>query len=100
MARRELRWWERLLGEEGLKLASVTGELAGEHLDVSATRVWTVREALKKAGLPTGTPVVVDPRSQADWIVFRAGHSIVYSSLITADGSHPAMCVAAALGCG
>jgi len=100
VASRELRWWERLLGEEGLKLASVTGELAGEHLDVSATRVWTVREALKKAGLPTGTPVVVDPRSQADWIVFRAGHSIVYSSLITADGSHPAMCVAAALGCG
>jgi enediyne polyketide synthase len=97
VAHRELRSWELLLGADGLKLASVARELAGEQLDVSATRVWTVREALKKAGLPAGTPVVVDPESQADWIVFRAGYSIVYSSLITADGTHPAMCVAAAL---
>jgi hypothetical protein len=89
--------WESLLNGEGFKLASVVGDLVSEQLDVSATRVWTIHEALKKAGVPTTAPVVVDPDSEADWVVFRSGDAIAYSCVIAAHGAEPAMCIATAL---
>jgi enediyne polyketide synthase len=86
-----------LLDPEGFKLASVVGELVGEPVDVSATRIWTVKEAMKKAGFSAGTPMVVDPESAADWVVIRSGPAAVYSCVIAARGAEPAMCVATAL---
>ena len=89
--------WATLLGTEGLKLAEVVGGITGEALDVSATRVWTAREAMKKAGLPAGAPLVVEPGSSANWVVLNSGETAIYSSLIDASSASSAMCVATAL---
>ncbi len=87
--------WAPLLGEEDVRLARIVGGLVTEDLDVSATRVWTAREAMKKAGLPASAPLVTDADSTPDWVVFRSGDATVFSSVIA--GPPAAMCVAAAL---
>jgi enediyne polyketide synthase len=97
VSQRNLDEWQSLLDPEGFKLASVVGKLVGEPVDVSATRIWTVKEAMKKAGFSAGTPMVVDPESEADWVVIRSGTAAVYSCVIAARGAEPAMCVATAL---
>ena len=97
MAQRDSGEWATLLGTEGLKLAEVVGEITREALDVSATRVWTAREAMKKAGLAAGAPLVVDPGSSASWVVLNSGDTAIFSSLIDAPDTGAAICVAAAL---
>jgi enediyne polyketide synthase len=99
---RESESWERLLGRGGLALASVASERGGESLDVSATRVWTAHEALKKTGLAWTAPVLDESQSDGEWVVFRAGNSLVYSSVIGAGApgtreTDPELCVAVAL---
>ena len=97
VAHREDDGWALLLGEEGLQLAGVVGGLVAERLDVSATRVWTVREAMKKAGLPATAPLVADAASTRDWAVFRSGDATVFSSMIDAPRDGAQICIAAAL---
>ncbi len=97
VAHREAGEWESLLGPEGFKLARVVRGLIGEGVDISATRVWTVLEAIKKVGLRTTAPVVVDPESDADWVVFRSGDSTIYSSAVAATPTEAAICVTTAL---
>jgi len=46
------RPWRELLGEEGFTLAQLISQEAGESLQVAATRIWSARECIKKAGLP------------------------------------------------
>lgn len=89
--------WESLLGKEGLQLAEVIAGIAREQLDVSATRVWTAREAMKKAGLAPNAPLIVDPDSSAKWVVFKSGDSGIFSSLIDSLVAEAPICVAAAL---
>lgn len=46
------RPWRELLGKEGFTLAQLISQEAGESLQVAATRIWSARECIKKAGLP------------------------------------------------
>lgn len=89
--------WARLLGEEGIQLATVIGDLVAERLDISATRVWTAREALMKAGLAASAPLIADATSAADWVVLRSGDTTVFSLLINGPRLPFAICAAAAL---
>ncbi len=89
--------WESLLGKEGIRLAEVIAGIARERLDVSATRVWTAREAMKKAGLAPDAPLIVDPDSSAKWVVFKSGDSGIFSSLIDLAADEAPICVAAAI---
>ncbi len=89
--------WTALLGASRFELAQVVAALVKERGDVSATRVWTAMEALKKAGAPPAAPLVVDPDSSSRWTVFRSGTATVFSSAVVPHGPEPARCVAIAL---
>ncbi|WP_103532206.1 type I polyketide synthase [Streptomyces sp. SM11] len=64
--------WEGLLGENG-DLSALVAKETGEHPDTSATRVWTAVECLKKAGLPAGAPLTLEPQNRPGWVVLTAG---------------------------
>jgi enediyne polyketide synthase len=88
--------WELLLGKERFKLAMIVAEMINDKLDVSATHIWTVLEAIKKAGLSANSPLVVDPDSSAQWLVFHSGEFMIFSSLINATSENTAICITAA----
>jgi enediyne polyketide synthase len=72
VARAENRW-RALLGSERYALAaSLHGNLR-DSLDACATRVWTVMEALTKAGAPVDERLVLSRVEGDGWILLRAG---------------------------
>ncbi|MBC7977771.1 MAG: SDR family NAD(P)-dependent oxidoreductase [Myxococcales bacterium] len=89
--------WESLLGNNGLKLAEVIAGIVQERRDISAVRVWTAREAMKKAGLAFTAPLVVDPGSSARWVTLRSGAATIFSSVIDPGPVGEPICVAVAL---
>ncbi len=67
--------WRDLLGAERLDLARFLARELGEPLDESATRVWAAGEALQKAGLPPGAPLVFSPAEARPpgWALLSSG---------------------------
>jgi len=53
------RPWEDLLGDAALQLAQTVAQETGEAVDVAATRIWSAKECLKKAGLPAQTSLTL-----------------------------------------
>lgn len=74
--------WRRLLGDErhalAMQLMAETGEPASDAL----TRVWTAMECVKKAGLVTGTPMLLRSAG-AGWVVLGAGDTTIASFIGT-----------------
>lgn len=64
--------WRGLLGEEGWGLAVTLSGVDDESWDSAATRVWSARECLKKAGLPVTTPLSLVERD-GPWTRLAAG---------------------------
>ena len=89
--------WLGLLGDAGIRLARVIASHVGEPLDCAATRVWTAREALKKAGSGWETPLTLDGNPVPHWVVLQAGGVTVYSTRIDPPGCRPSACVAVAV---
>ncbi len=89
--------WASLLGETGLKLAEVLSGVVQERQAISAVRVWTAREAMKKAGLAFTAPLVVDPQSSAQWVVMSSGGATIFSSVIDPGAAGEPICMAVAL---
>ncbi|MBU0969740.1 MAG: SDR family NAD(P)-dependent oxidoreductase [Proteobacteria bacterium] len=89
--------WQSLLNGEGFKLAEVAASITGDRMDISATRVWTVSESMKKIGQSGKVPLVVDPDSSPQWAVFRSGEFRIYSSLISSTQTEDALCIAVAV---
>lgn len=89
--------WVTLLGSEGFTLAEIASEMFQEPLDISATRVWTAREAMKKAGIVPLAPLTIAPESSARWAIFESGSSQIFSSYVDAAGTRPVMCLTVAL---
>lgn len=81
--------WQDLLGEPGLRLALAVAGAAGEGLDVAATRVWCARECIKKAGLASDTPLVLDT-ADGDAVCLAAGGRRLLTVAI-APGAVPAI---------
>ena len=78
VAMRPEREWRDLLGANRLELARLIGRELGEPLDDAATRVWSAGEALQKAGLPPGAPLVLgsaEGRSLSGWVLLSSGGS-------------------------
>jgi enediyne polyketide synthase len=73
VAARPAEVWRELLGDGGLKLARrIAGERA-ESLDTAATRLWSARECLKKAGVAAEAPLVLDMVAADGWVTLRSG---------------------------
>lgn len=71
--------WHTLLGETGMAQAKFIQKTFFEPLNVAATRVWSLREALIKAGLRPDAPLVFDPSSSSNWIRLHSGETILVS---------------------
>lgn len=64
--------WRDLLGAESFALAELVARLAGESLDAAATRVWTARECLKKAGASEFAPLTFGSVEGKGWVTFES----------------------------
>ena len=80
--------WRDLLGADGLALAEQVARDAGEDLDASAARVWSAREALKKAGEASAAPLLF-ASAAGRWVVLRAGAAGVATGVEPLDGAGP-----------
>lgn len=89
--------WKSILDKEGFKLAEVVASITGNQMDISATRVWTVCESMKKIGLFGNAPLVVEPDSSSRWTVFSSGKIMIYSSLIESTNIEEVICIAVAI---
>lgn len=87
--------WRQLLGPERMALAELVTREHGEAPDVAATRVWSALECLKKAGLPSDTPLLLASAERDGWIVFSAGHRQVATLRTSVQGEQSALVVAA-----
>ena len=65
--------WEGLLGDQGWALAEQLTLEGGGSLDVSATRVWSARECLKKAGATPLAPLVLGRARSDGWVCLNSG---------------------------
>jgi enediyne polyketide synthase len=91
--------WRDLLGADGLRLAEQAAREAGEALDAAATRVWSARECMRKAGMPHDAPLVMEPAAPDGWMVLSCGAvSIPTSVLRVRDGDTVAAAVLAGRG--
>jgi enediyne polyketide synthase len=64
--------WRNLLGTESFALAELVARLSGEALDSAATRVWTVKECLKKAGASEAAPLTLGSADGGAWVTFES----------------------------
>src|SRR5262249_1048302 len=77
--------WRDLLGVERFKLAEVISHEAEETLDVSATRVWTSVECLKKAGASMAAPLVFARVAPNGWVLLESGELRIASGVVKSD---------------
>jgi enediyne polyketide synthase len=92
--------WRDLLGPAGFALAEEIGREAGEGFDTAATRVWSAREALKKAGVHPSAPMVASRGPDGGWVTMDADGVAVATCAVAlaADGGEHVAAVAAAAG--
>jgi enediyne polyketide synthase len=62
-----------LLGDAAFQLAGVIAEVTWEAFDIAATRIWSAKECLKKAGLPAQTSLTLHHNQNTlVWLEARA----------------------------
>jgi enediyne polyketide synthase len=71
--------WVDLLGKDRYELAIFISRTTNENEGVSATRVWTASECLKKIGAMAAAPLVFLDSPGDKWILFSSGHLVVAS---------------------
>jgi enediyne polyketide synthase len=64
--------WRDLLGAESFALAELVARLSGEALDSAATRLWTARECMKKAGASDIAPLTLGSADGGAWVTFES----------------------------
>lgn len=94
VAARDAATWRGLLGEDRMKLAELLAREHREDGDTAATRLWTVAECLRKAGLPAAAPLVLETVTKDGWVRLRSGALMIASGVATAGGQPLALAVA------
>ncbi len=89
--------WRELLGEDSLQLARLIATERPETLDAAATRLWSVRECLKKSGGSAGAPLVLDALGADGWVVFRSGSMVIATCIMAVRGAGSPMVVGVAI---
>jgi enediyne polyketide synthase len=74
--------WFNMLGVERFKLAELISREAHEPLDVTATRVWTAAECLKKAGGGTTAPLLFTCVAPNGWMLLASSDLKIASCVI------------------
>ncbi|GBF80275.1 type I polyketide synthase [Aphanothece sacrum] len=86
--------WHDLLGTHKLALADIIAAYKQESLDVSATRIWTANECLKKAGMMVDTPLMLmnqkavskQKKSTSKVVWLTAGETIIATFVVAVKG--------------
>ena len=86
VAPRPASLWRDLLGADGHRLAGQIAREAGEDVDASATRVWSARECLRKAGLPHDAPLVIRSAAPDGWVVLSCGALLIPTCVLRVRG--------------
>jgi enediyne polyketide synthase len=82
--------WQDLLGVERQKLSDLLARELGEHADLASTRVWVAAECLKKAGVPPGSPLLIERARPEGWVLLRSGDLLIVTlSLSVRDFPEP-----------
>ena len=92
--------WGDMLGEDSFHLARVISRECAESLDTAATRLWTARESLLKAGLAATAPLVLQgngEKSTDGWVLLRSGSTTVCTCVASVAGFPGALVAAVAL---
>jgi enediyne polyketide synthase len=69
--------WRDLLQPQNFELARVIAGEAGEDVAVSATRIWSAMESLKKAGKGGTHSLTLHSNGSDGWVELTSGHTIV-----------------------
>jgi enediyne polyketide synthase len=86
--------WSDMLGGERFKLAELISHETHETLDMTATRVWTSVECLKKAGAGIAAPLVFASAASNGWILLASGELKIVSGVIKRDGAKEDLAIA------
>ncbi len=89
--------WQDLLGNEGFQLAQVCASMMRESLDQAGCRIWSAREAMKKAGLPADAPLSLRPGAGAQLLILRSGEMLIFSAVTHVPTEQQALCVTVAV---
>jgi enediyne polyketide synthase len=94
ITQRNLSHWDGLLSDEDRLLAeTITAGVEGQG-NTSATRLWTVRESLKKAGADMDTPLTIESPVDNGWVVLRAGHQRIASYVASMQNTDSPVAIA------
>ncbi|HYG83180.1 MAG TPA: type I polyketide synthase [Pyrinomonadaceae bacterium] len=87
--------WVSLLGEHRYALACLVARSACEDEEISATRVWSAAECLKKAGAMADAPLTFSSSTDDGWALFSCGRFTVatYTGLLRLDDSRVVIAV-------
>jgi enediyne polyketide synthase len=96
VAQRSVEMWSDLLGTERMALARLVSEGCGETLDAAATRVWTLMEALAKAGIGPRSPMVLRTIAPGGCAVFASGDASVVTAIAHVQSVDGAVVIAVA----
>ena len=74
-----------MLGSEGFKLAQLVATETNSDVSNASTRIWSVHEAIKKAGLQTTIrPTFVN--ADKNWVYFKHGTHKIASLTVELEG--------------
>ncbi|RKZ54863.1 MAG: erythronolide synthase [Candidatus Parabeggiatoa sp. nov. 2] len=93
VVKREDQVWRDLLGIHR-DLVEIIAHEAGEDNDKAATRIWTARECLKKAGALLDTPLTLKSSEKTGWILLGAGEMTIVSSVVSVKMSDTPLALA------
>jgi enediyne polyketide synthase len=73
VCQRDGKVWEQLLGQQEFALARRLAGTSNGAFDSAATKVWTMKESLRKAGCSFSPPMCLGASSPDGWASFSAG---------------------------
>jgi enediyne polyketide synthase len=95
---REPPVWRAMLGLEAFALAELLCRETGCAPDEAATRVWTARECLKKAGAGEAAPLTLAKAWPDGWVLLASGGRAVASWVCALQGEPEPLAVALMVG--
>lgn len=89
--------WSDLLGETNFKLAQKISQEAREDFHISATRIWSAQECLKKIGLSLNSSIILSSVMESNWVVISLNNHRIFSYQAQVDGYEDRYVLAIAL---
>lgn len=65
--------WGQLLGDQEFALVQVLADASKSSFDAAATQIWSLKEAMRKAGASFDQPATLSVCSPDGWTIFSAG---------------------------